>query len=284
MPSNRRWCIVLMVAVGAVSISGGVSAGDASGPAGDPGNERPAAIVVECSPVNISWPSSSSGPGRMAGPGLSVVSTNFRPKKVPLFLDGRFVGRARDFNGKKGFLYLQPGRYRLVAALGGLDHAVFSIEARPGCRFDIKHRMVKGGQGDAGKFQAPPGKGKPVQWIYGPVGASSSPPDGVSHRRGGPDPSLRPDLGVAVPAPADRRRAMASLHLRVSPPSAEVFLDGKMLATGEEIDRMVGPLAVPAGSHTVLVRADGYTDRTVTVELEQNTTEQVDVVLEPAGR
>ena len=281
MVIDQRWCIALMLAAGAVSPGRWVVAENGSG--GGPTHDPSTATEITCSPVNISWPSSSSNSGRMPGPELSVVSTDFRPKDVALFLDGRFVGRARFFNGKKGFLYLQPGRYELVAASGGLKTEVFMINARAGCRFDIKHRMVKGEPGGGSEFEAPPGKGKPLQWIYGPVGGPIQPTEPDRRRGAGPDPRLRPDLGAKQPAPVDRRQPMASLRIRVKPSTAAVYLDGRMLATGEEIAKMVEPLAVPSGTRVILVRATGYTDRTVTVVVEEGETEELDIALEPSA-
>lgn len=284
MGNDRRWSIAVMVAAGIVSAGHGAAADRRAGSGGDPLQDRPPAIEVTCSPVNISWPPSGSTSALMPGPELSVVSTDFRPKDVPLFLDGRFVGRARYFNGKKGFLYLKPGRYELVVESSGLRTEVFSIEARPGCRFDIKHRMVQGRRGVGLEFEAPPGKGKPNQWIYGPVGDSTQPREAVPRRGPGPDPSLRPDLGATRPAADDRAQPKGSLRIRVRPLSAKVYLDGRLLATGDEIARMVEPLSVPAGSHTILVRAAGYTDRTVILELEKGATEELDVVLNGSSR
>ncbi len=282
MGTDRRRLIVVMAAAGVIAAAGVYAAEEGAEPGSGSSPVKPAAIEVMCSPVNISWPSSGTPSAREPGPTLSVVSADFRPKDVPLFLDGRFVGRARYFNGKKGFLYLQPGRYQLVAASDGLKTEVFSIDARPGCRFDIKHRMVKGQQGREEGYEAPPGQGKPQQWIYAPTGPSPQ-AEAVGRPSPGPDPSLRPDLGGTKSAADLTRHPSGSLRVRVQPSSATVFMDGRLLATGEEIARMVGPFAVPTGPHTILVRAPGFTDRTVTIELGQGETEELEVVLAPSG-
>lgn len=289
MNSSHWRRVALMVAAGIGIAGSSVVAEEVTGAVVDPvTRSQPAGIEVQCTPVNISWPPSSSGGASIAGPELSVVRTDFRPKDVPIFLDGRFVGRARFFNGKKGFLYLQPGRYEVVAWSAGLASEVFVIDARPGCRFDIKHRMTKGQRDLGDGFEAPRGKGEPTQWIYGPLKAPDNGSDpavdvAVRRRTGGPDLTLRPDLGWATPTPAVPKNAMASLNLKVKPPAATVYLDGRMLATGEEISKMVGPLAIPAGAHTVLVRAEGYTDRSVTFEVGEHATSELEVILDRAS-
>ena len=142
--------------------------------------------------MDVTWPASSSGIRKIKGPTLSVVRADLKPKASRLFLDGRFVGRAHYLNGKKGFLYLLPGNYRLEAVREGYQTEVFSIRARPNCRFDIEHKMKKVRGGGTEYAGIPHGKGKPIQWIYGPVTPQTSnrPPTSP----GGPDPSLRPDL------------------------------------------------------------------------------------------
>jgi hypothetical protein len=281
MRLHRSWCLVVTVVSAAGPICGQAAGGGAGAATAEPSPGSQVAIEVACNPVSISWPTSSSASTRIKGPELAVVSTDLRPKDVALFLDGRFVGRARYFNGKKGFLYLQPGRYRLVAAKDGLQPAAFSIDARPGCRFDIKHRMLKGRKGEPPQYDEPAGKGKPVRWIYGPVGGSAVMPVEVERRGGGPDTSLRPDLSNRRTAAESSRLPTATLRLTVEPASATVFLDGRKLVTGDELGRMVQPLAISAGSHTMVVRAAGFADRTVSFEVGEAETRELEVVLEP---
>jgi hypothetical protein len=117
-----------------------------------------------------------------------VVQAQVKPKSARLFLDGRFVGRAHHFRGKKGFLYLLPGEYRLEVVKEGHLTEVYSIRARPYCKFDLVLKMTK--TRGAGKEYPgiPSGKGQPIQWIYGPVNQAFAP------AHGGPDPSLRKDV------------------------------------------------------------------------------------------
>jgi len=165
----------------------GLIAVAATGSAGDPPSSGPI-LDVSCSPVGVTWPASPSGTSKIEGPQMSVVRTEFNPKSARLFLDGRFIGRAHYFKGKKGFLYLLPGNYRLEAVKEGYRTEVFSIQARPNCRFDITQKMQKARGAGFEYAGVPSGKGKPIQWIYGPVNQPMPAPTG------GPDPSLRRDL------------------------------------------------------------------------------------------
>jgi hypothetical protein len=257
-----------------------------SGPAGPPsegtGASTDSALAVECTPVATIWPASTGGPSTLAGPRHSVVRIDTRPKDALVMLDDRYVGRARFFNGKKGYLYLEPGRYRLELRLGGYRTDVFSIEARPSCRFDIKHRMTRSHTSRADPNEASYGKGPPPQRSFAPVQEDPAPvqkPPPPSR----PDRSLRPDLSSQVRAPRTAVVRDASLRLSVRPANASIYLDGAFLATGEELERMVGPLAVPAGSHTLQVMSPGFVTQEVQLDIAKGELEEVTVILEREG-
>ncbi len=207
-----------------------------------------------------------------------MVRTDVRPKDARVHLDGRFVGRARFFNGPKGYLFLQPGSYRLELRLDGYAPAAFEIDARGGCRFDVKHRL---GRDRAAKAEAPEGdfgKGRPSQRVFGPIGAGDRP--ARTAPPGGPSLELRPDLAQKTPQEPTPERD-ASLRLTVRPASASVYLDGVLVATGEELEKMVGPLAISSGQHVLEVRGEGWATRTVTFEAARGVTAEIEVVLEP---
>lgn len=250
--AGRRVLAAIVVAATA-AVGGGASGAVNPSPQAEPGAEAPA---IPCTPVTTTWPASFPAQPGVEPPQLAVVSTDLRPKDAVVLLDGRVVGRARFFNGKKGFLFLKPGRYRLELALDGYRSEAFTIDAKSGCRFDLRHRMER----DRGSRSALPGgvtgKGEPTAWIWEPVGDRTT--GSPRHRPGGPDPSLRPDLASALPDPGRSGPGRGSLSLRVTPPTASVSVDGEFLATGRELDLMVAPLAVSAGTHRIEVRAPGY--------------------------
>ncbi len=257
------------------SSTGSIDVAEKVGPNSAPPSD---AGSIPCIPVATAWPVVGDDPPKVTAPQWAIVRTDFRPKDVQLHLDGRFIGGARYFNGKKGYLFLEPGSYRLEARLGGYRNEVFEIEARPNCRFEIRHRMTrstataKEGRGD------PPGKGIPSQRVFSPVGGEQIP-----HDRGapdGPDLGLRPDLrGRLSPAITSAPRT-SSLIVKVEPAAASVFLDGTFLATGEELALMVGPVAIPAGSHLVEVRAPGFVSREIELEIGPGELEEITVSLQ----
>lgn len=245
---------------------------------GGPGGTAPVRVhTVPCTPVATTWPVSGGEPPKIGGPTLSVVRTDLRPKDARLLLDGRFVGRARYFNGKKGYLFLEPGRYRLECQLGGYATEVFELEARPNCRFDVRHRMTRSSDTPKEVRGDPPGKGVPTQRVFGPTASGQT-----SERpapRGGPEPNLRPDLGAVPPRTTSMPQASGSLLLTVRPVNASVYLDGGFLATGEELDLLVGPLAITAGPHYLEVQAPGFAVHKQVFEIEPGDTKKLDIEL-----
>ena len=262
MRSKRSWTLVavLVACLATAAVAADDTPSTASGSVVSPAPTDDSASDVPCRSVATVWPVTESGPSTLQPPQLAVVVTDIRPRDGMVFLDGRFAGRARYFNGRKGFLYLEPGAYRLELRMDGYRTAAFSIAARPSCRFDILHRMDKS-RGSSAEGPVPPeGKGEPTQWVWAPVeGAAAAPPP--PGRPGGPDPALRPDLEVGSQVAGAGEVARGSLRLRVKPSTAEVYLDGSFLATARELDLMVSPLAVPVGRHVVEGRAPGFSSR-----------------------
>lgn len=211
---------------------------------------------VPCIPVATEWPASSSGPYQLKPPQLAVATTDIRPKGAVVLLDGRPAARSRFFNGKKGFLYLEPGIYRLELEHDGFRAQAFEIAARPGCRFDIRHRMERARGEKVSAAASGIGKGRPSRWIWDPVEGAEPPADSARSR--GPDLNLRPDLATFAKTVPERGTALGSLELRVTPATASIYLDGAYLASAREVSLMVSPLAIPAGQHVVEARAPGF--------------------------
>jgi hypothetical protein len=211
---------------------------------------------------------------------LAVVAIDVRPKDAEVYLDDRFVGRARYLDGKPDYLYLEPGSYNLELRLKGYQSIAIDLEAAAGCRFDLKHRLDRAKGKAENQTQEAYGKGKPFQRVFSPLAVEGALIPPAKPARGAPNPSLRPDLGsdnaISVAVPEKRS---ASLRIRVSPEQASVLLDGVFVATGRELNRMEGPLATSAGTHSIEVRADGYANLSRTVELEPGEAREVTIEL-----
>lgn len=214
-------------------------------------------------------------------PGLTVVITEIRPDRARLYLDDRYIGRADDFDGHPDALYLEPGTYVLEARLGGYRTDRFDLVADAGCRHDIRHWLDRvRSEPVEGVADGPPAP-FPLERVFGPVEAVAS-----DHERGA-DTRSRTTAEVtapAVPPTVVLAPDRATLRLRVTPLHASVTLDGEFLATGRELARVQGGLAVEVGHRIVEVSAPGY--RTVTLELDlvAGAVTAHDVALDPDAR
>ncbi len=218
---------------------------------------------------------------------LAVVDTDVHPKHARLYLDGRFIGIADDFDGFPGFLYLEPGRYRLECRLGGFRDEVVEIDARAGYRHDLDFRLQRSkGEKKEHWWQAPE-RPRPVPRVYGPVVAN---PLGQrldragSRAPAGPDLRLRPDLGrdKMENRSQSEQPGAGSLRVVVRPLEASVYLDGAFLAAGAELAGLTGPLAVASGRHEVEVMAPGYVAQRRVIEVVSGATVELNVELLPA--
>jgi len=230
------------------------------------------------------WWGPRAVPYQVVDPELAVIRTSIRPKHTRLYLDGTFIGLATDFDSSPDYLYLERGRYRLEAELGGYSNHVVEIDARRGRAYEIKVRMERiSGQPKEGWWDRPD-RPKPLPRVY----AKASPPAGDADTQPvGPDLRLRPDLqppgsraaagGEPVSSPG------ASVRLRIQPDSASVYLDGDFLATAKELNRMIAPLAVQPGQHTFVIMAPGFETHTIEVDTATEAHRVTEIALEPGN-
>ena len=238
-------------------------------------------VMLPCTPVAAYWTGPPQSAGMPPGPELAIVSTDVRPKDARLYLDDRFVGRARYLDGRPGYLYLAPGSYHVELRLDGYETVGIDLVAEAGCRFDLKHRLqrVKGTPKE--KKADNYGKGKPFNRVYAPPQSAAE--KHVAALRGAPDPGLRPELGRTDSGSAEKPVAGAALKLSVIPASASIAIDGNFAATAQELTRMEGPLALPSGSHLIEFSAPGYQSLSRSVDLQEGQVLELSVELTPPG-
>jgi hypothetical protein len=279
------------IAIGSLSstqtTTGATGSAQAAPTAGTPASAGAADVVNEsavflpCIPVAAYWTGPPQSAGMPQGPNLAIVSTRVRPKNARVYLDDRFVARARYLDGTPGYLYLEPGAYRLELRFDGYRTVVVELDATAGCKFAIKHSMerVKGEpkKGKADGF----GKGKPFERVFSPVQKDEETmAPATTH---GPDPSLRLDLSLGSGRMGGKEMsAGASLRLRVHPTSASISIDGEFVATGRELGQMENPLAMTPGTHLIEVDAPGFIKETRDIVLEDSETLELEISLSRA--
>ena len=62
-----------------------------------------------------------------------------------MYLDGKYIGTADDFDGWPDKLYLRPGHYRLEFRLSGYEPKVLDVDARAGQQLKVDDKLARGG-------------------------------------------------------------------------------------------------------------------------------------------
>lgn len=218
------------------------------------------------------------------GTGWTVVDTDVSPEAALVYLDGKLIGTADDFDGFPDYLYLRPpGRYQLEFRLGGYESASLAIDADEDRFIPIKMKLVRiKGERRAAWYERP--SGLPVARVFEKDRPAAERGDGESVRparreeAARPDPTLRREL-----APSSEGRppaATAVLVLVVRPDTAAVYLNGGFLGTAAELARLERGLAVAPGRHVLEALAPGFAARALTVEVEEGARQQVVIELD----
>jgi hypothetical protein len=76
--------------------------------------------------------------------GWGAIDLNVKPKQAEVWVDGKYVGEARDLDGHPSFLWLPEGVHRVTIYKGG--HVSFDeeLEVRRGQKQKLKLRLEQG--------------------------------------------------------------------------------------------------------------------------------------------
>jgi hypothetical protein len=192
-----------------------------------------------------------------------AVALKVRPKTAEVYIDGRYLGTAGSFDGFPGYLWLAAGTYRLELVQDGYANLERAIDVSPGqvLKFDLQ--MQEG----AAERPVPPvdrGYDSPQR---------SAPPSAALPEAPREDAATSPDAA----------HGQAELVLDVRPNDASVYLDGRFVGTGEQMNMATEPLVVGAGEHTVQVVRPGYATDEQTITLEPGEEKLVPIRLRPGS-
>ena len=250
-------------------------------------------------------PGYGPGYGRVYGPAdqWAVIDTDISPEEALVYLDGRYVGTADDFDGYPDYLYLRPGRYRIEFRLEGYQTLTRQIEARPGMYLDFTDKLHKiSGAKHYGSYERPRQQGE-VRRYFGKsrdsveaIDPAQQSGDASVMAEPGDEDSDSPEQVAPAPPPqprrdriqygerwrgADRSRAEARTRLRlnVEPSDAAVYVDNRFVGTAEEVNSLERGVSVSPGKHTVTVSRPGFRDKTSEVTVDQGKTETLEISL-----
>lgn len=200
---------------------------------------------------------------RSAGADLGALNLVIKPKKSEVYLDGRFVGRAKDFDGYPGYLWLEEGTYEITLVRDGYVTFADRVVIRTGQIIDMELRLQQG-------LSTPPRP--PLAPIVEPGPAAQ---EEVATAQ---EEASSPGIGQDV------RATPGQLELVLQPLDASVYLDGRLLGSGQELAALHAGLIVDPGAHSLSIVRPGYDEQRLDFEVESGQTVSLQVTLQRDGR
>lgn len=187
---------------------------------------------------------------RIGGP-YGALDTDVSPERAEVWVDGRRVGVADEFDGFPDYLWLEKGTYDVVIYLPGFKTIARQYTIYPGLVIDVEDRMERGESIHPEELPT------------------------TSHERR--DERLRRDREVRERLERSRQRAgdewldareePGNLLVRVLPADASVYLDGRFVGTGEDLARLRAGLLVDSGTHQLEIVRPGFESMARQVEI-----------------
>jgi hypothetical protein len=239
-----------------------------------------------------------------------VVDTDVSPEVARVFLDGRYVGTADDFDGYPDYLYLKPGQYKVEFQLEGFETRTIDVNSRAGAKIEIKEKLAKiPGAKQHGSYDTPQLEGGLQRfWAHD---KSSNAPIPVNVEAGDPGPGdiqvqtdqysdwrghgsgqqappnvdeqappqggyAPPPNGDNVPPPSSSR---GRILFHVAPADAAIYVDDRFAGTAEELSSLSRGLQIRPGSHKVVVSRPGFDTQSIQVDVEAGGSEAVQIDL-----
>lgn len=184
------------------------------------------------------------------------------PEKAQVFIDGRYVGVADDFDGFPEFLWLEAGTYDVVFYMPGYRTISRQYSLSGGSLVDVEDNMEPG--------------------------ESVRPEDLVSKSTERRDTRIARDEEQVREVEARERRSdrpdgpgdknIGRLILSIWPEDAAIYIDGNFAGTGGEVGRLSAGLILPPGEHRIEIVRPGY--RTVDRQVVLPPGEEVKIQLD----
>jgi hypothetical protein len=182
------------------------------------------------------------------------------PDDAEVYVDGYYAGEVDDFNGVFQRLHVRPGRHEIALKRHGYRTHRVRVYVPVGGTLKIHYDMERG---------------QPTDVTESVVG---SPEDVGRLDRAHPEPT--DDQEPAEPAPPVENRRPADVKLDVKPVDAAVYVDGRFMGNGDDVDE----LQLAPGKHRVEVVRPGYATFEKDVEVKAGEGRNIKIELEKAAK
>jgi len=206
---------------------------------------------------------------------IGALNLKLQPKKAAVYVDGYYVGKAKTFDGRPDFLWLEEGTYEITFYKEGYRTQTRTFAVRSGVVADVRIAL------EPGVATLPP---EPTQVV-----AESSPPQKVDRRSAvvGSERQVggagEEDWRQGASSSRDVRRDPGRIHLTVAPEDASVYLDGRFLGSGRELADLHAGLLVDPGQHLLEVVRPGFQPRELDFGVDSGEDLDLEVALTAAG-
>ncbi|MCB1007307.1 MAG: hypothetical protein KDB94_00275 [Acidobacteria bacterium] len=198
-----------------------------------------------------------------------ALDTDVSPERAEVWVDGRKIGVADDFDGFPDYLWLEKGTYDVVFYLPGYKTIARQYSIYPGLVIDVEDKMEKG------EATHPLELGPKTHERRDERLRRDQ--ERQEELRAQQEPAWREP---AEEMPLDARSVPARLVLSVEPEDASVYLDGRFLGTGGELARLRAGLVVDPGEHILQVVRPGLEEQARRFEATSGGEVELEVRLE----
>ena len=215
---------------------------------------------------------------------FGALDTDVSPERAEVWVDGKKVGLADDYDGFPDYLWLEKGTYDVVLYLPGYKTIARQYTIYPGMVIDVEDRMEAGeaihptalGPTTHARREArlrdDEDRAQTLERYRAERGIEAPEPGGMTEgAEGAPE---------ASETPLDARSEPGRLTLKVTPDDASVYLDGRFLGTGRELAGLRAGLIVDPGTHKIEVVRPGRESAERTVEVESGQEVPVEIALD----
>ena len=190
--------------------------------------------------------------------GQGALDLDVRPEKAEVHLDGKYIGRADDFDGFPTYLWLPQGTYDVVFYHPGRRTLARQYSIYAGLILDVSDRLE---EGEAIRPEDLPARStvnrdarlQRDRERREEAEQMEREPGGYWQRY-----EERHRERAAGQEQASGEEQASALHLRVTPGDASVYLDGRFVGTGDELRQREPALGVDAGEHRLEVVRPGH--------------------------
>lgn len=190
-----------------------------------------------------------------------ALDLDLNPERAQIYVDGRFVGVADDFDGFPAFLWLEEGTYDVVFYLPGYRTLARQYTIRPGVVIDVEDDLQPGESVRPEDLVSKSTERRDERIRRNEEREAEVEAQERAEAERGREGRSRPS------SEQQRREEVGRLYLSLWPDDAAVYLDGHFLGTAGELAQLSAGLVVEPGEHQLEVVHPGYRSsrRTVTV-------------------